>query len=97
MAFSSEPVNGDHLTVWLVLFASGSESRNSRSGYFKVPRALNPGTSEVATFKNVYGYMLAAPNVMRAEMLFWVYSLILRLQHHPPRFLTYDFGYIRTF
>ena len=52
VAFSSEPVNGKHLAVWLVLFASGSESRNSSGGYFKVPRAPKLKTTEVATFKN---------------------------------------------
>ena len=35
VAFSPEPVNGKHLAVWLGVIASGSDSENSRGGYFQ--------------------------------------------------------------
>ena len=46
---------------------------------FKLPRAPNPGTAGVATFKDVCDYMSASFNVKRAKILFWKYSLIFEL------------------
>ena len=63
VAFSSEPVNGKHLAVWLVF----------------MPQAPNPRTVGVATFKDMCDYMSASFNVKRVKILFWKYSLIFEI------------------